>query len=307
MDELVERGLKAKRESKYVDFKSSFDVTSAGEWCEIIKDIVAMCNSGGGVIVFGLDNKGSPTGFDPSPILDIDPATITDKVAKYTGVEYSEFEVLEGTKGRVQLALLRVYPRKNPIVFNKPGTYQVLPGKQQVAFSKGTIYFRHGAKSEPGNSLDVRKVIERRLEEMRNDLLSGVQQVINAPPGAKVAVLSDQVFETEADTAFPIRIVEDPSAPQYRKIDTDFAFPYRQTELVSEVNKRLPKGVSINAYDILSVRRVYDIDDNTKFSHTPLFSSQQYSPALVDWIIDRYEKDKDFFTKARTEYRRLKK
>lgn len=47
MSELVEKGLRAKRESKYVDFKRQFDPASAGEWCEIIKDVVAMANSGG--------------------------------------------------------------------------------------------------------------------------------------------------------------------------------------------------------------------------------------------------------------------
>lgn len=49
MSKLVDKGLKAKRESKHVDFKSSFDEESPGEWCELVKDIVAMANSGGGV------------------------------------------------------------------------------------------------------------------------------------------------------------------------------------------------------------------------------------------------------------------
>jgi predicted HTH transcriptional regulator len=123
VDQLITRGLVAKRESKYVEFKHSFDTGSTADWCEIIKDIVAMCNSGGGVILFGLDNKGNLTGFDPTPILNFDPAVLTDKVSKYTGVQFSEFEIVEGTKGRRTVAILRVYPRRNPIIFNKPGTY----------------------------------------------------------------------------------------------------------------------------------------------------------------------------------------
>lgn len=307
MDKLVERGLEAKRESKYIEFKSAFDVESAVGWCEIVKDIVAMCNSGGGVIIFGLDNKGNPSGFDPTPFLEIDAAVITDKVNKYTGVQFSEFEIIEETKRRAPLAILRIYPRKNPIVFNKPGTYEIDAGQQRTAFSQGTVYFRHGAKSEPGDSMDMRKLIEQRLEEMRSDLLNGVQQVINAPPGAKIAVLSDQVFEAASEDAFPIRIVEDPLAPQYRKIDTDIAYPYRQKELIQEVNRKLPEGVGINSYDALSIRRVYDIEGNTKFCHVPLFSSQQYNQAFVDWIVERYRRDKNFFLKARAEYYKLRK
>lgn len=61
MTDLIERALAAKRESKYIEFKDNLDPNSPGDWCEIVKDIVAMANSGGGVIVFGLDSSGVPT------------------------------------------------------------------------------------------------------------------------------------------------------------------------------------------------------------------------------------------------------
>ena len=54
MDEIIARGLNAKRESKYIEFKSSFDSKSGRDWCEIIKHIVAISNTGDGVIIFGL-------------------------------------------------------------------------------------------------------------------------------------------------------------------------------------------------------------------------------------------------------------
>lgn len=69
---LLERAANAKRESKALDFKSEFDTASAPEWSEIIKDIVAFANSGGGVLVFGVNNDGSSAGNDISNILSID-------------------------------------------------------------------------------------------------------------------------------------------------------------------------------------------------------------------------------------------
>jgi len=53
-----ESAVSAKRESKAVDFKRSFDPASVAEWCELIKDIVAMANSGGGTILIGVNNDG---------------------------------------------------------------------------------------------------------------------------------------------------------------------------------------------------------------------------------------------------------
>jgi hypothetical protein len=41
-------------ESATVDFKESLDPGSKQDWCELIKDIVAMTNSGDGCIVIGL-------------------------------------------------------------------------------------------------------------------------------------------------------------------------------------------------------------------------------------------------------------
>jgi len=82
MKDLIQRALTAKRESKYVDFKAGLDFSEPHAWCEIVKDMIAMANSGAGVLLIGLDNKGNPTGFDPTPVLDVDEAVVTDRIHK---------------------------------------------------------------------------------------------------------------------------------------------------------------------------------------------------------------------------------
>lgn len=163
---LLKKGVSARRESKRVDFKRGFDVDSKQDWCEIIKDMVAMANSGGGVIVVGVDDDGRTGGGDVSRVLGLDPATITDKIHKYTGTHFSEFSLEEATRERQKVAALMLGPSPVPMIFTKPGTYPVAGGKQKAAFSVGTVYFRHGAKSEPGTTKDLEQVINRRLEEV---------------------------------------------------------------------------------------------------------------------------------------------
>lgn len=46
----MDQVLAAKRESKHVEFKESFDPTASADWCELIKDVVAIGNSGGGYL-----------------------------------------------------------------------------------------------------------------------------------------------------------------------------------------------------------------------------------------------------------------
>ncbi len=302
MSELVDKGLKAKRESKYVDFKRSFNPASAGKWCELIKDIIAMANSGGGVILIGLDNGGVPSKEDVQPVLNIDHATLVDKIRKYTGYQFSDIEIHEAKKKGEQIAVFEISGVKVPIVFQNVGTYEVSHRKQKTAFSCGTVYFRHGAKSEPGTTEDIRKAIERQLETIRSEWLDGVRKIVTAPQGSKVTVFSGEVKESKSPGATPIRLVDDPDAPGYRLIDHDTTYPHRQTELVDVVNGMLPEGVEINTYDILAVRRTNGIDGDARYCHTPKFGSPQYSDAFAKWIVEEHKKKSNFFQEAREKY-----
>jgi len=305
-NEILERAKKVKRESKAIDFKEAFDVNSSQDWCEIIKDIVAMANSGGGVIFFCIKNDGTPSEFDVTRVLNTDPAAWTDKIAKYTGEQFSDFEIREVDKNGHKVAALAIFSVSIPMVFIKPGTYDIGGGKQQTAFGKGTIYFRHGAKSEPGNSDDIRKVIERELERIRKSWLGNIRKVVKAPVGYNVQVLPPEVIASSLPTATPIRIVDSPTAPPYRMVTPDCTHPHRQKEVVQRVNGQLEGKKIINAYDILCVRAVHKIDESKpQFYYKSKFGSSQYSDAFTEWLVNKYEDDPVFFEKTRAQYRAL--
>jgi hypothetical protein len=260
-----------------------------------------MANSGGGVLIIGLDNRGQPTGFDPTPILELDEADVTNRIEKYTGVQFDSFTISEELKAGKQLAAILVEGVSIPIVFIKPGTYAVNEKKQKTAFSAGTVYFRHGAKSEPGNTNDLRKVIERQLESIRQSWLKGVRKVVKAPPGSQIYTFPAgiEVRESSSADARAIRIVDDPDAPAYRKLDYDFTHPFRQKEALLEINRGLQSKTEINSFDIQCINRVYDIWEKGTFCHHPKYSSPQYSREYVSWVISQYEQDENFFRRAR--------
>src|SRR2546425_12202154 len=94
----LERAENARRESKLLDFKREFDTTSAAEWAKIVKDIAAFANSGGGGIVFGVENDGSSAGNDISNILSLDLADITNKIESFTGYQFADLEIVEANR-----------------------------------------------------------------------------------------------------------------------------------------------------------------------------------------------------------------
>lgn len=299
MNKHVEKGLTADRESKYIEFKSEFDPTSRQAWCEIIKDILAITNSGGGVIFFGLDDTGQPTGNDVGALANTDPADITNKIARYIGDEFSGFELQTHEKGGTSILALVIEGSRIPYVFRKPGTYPVDDKTQKTAFKEGSVYFRHGAKSAPGTTTDLRRSFEKELKRVRKSWLSDVTKVSKAPEDSKVLVIPKDRQMSAGGAAAVIRLTDDPNAPTYGQIDPDTTHPYRRTELVERVRQKLPQDLRFNTYDVTSIWYAHNIGDHSEFFHTPKFGSNQYSEGYVDWIVRSYEDDHSFFDKAR--------
>lgn len=306
-DRFLPRAVEAKRESKYVEFKEQLDPANEGEWLELTKDLAAIANIGGGVIVIGVRNDGSVPGTDVRAVLALDGATICNKLASYLGQNFDDFEVRSVTRDGTKVAAVVVGPAEEaPLTFVKPGTYpdpQRPVDRQKSAFGRGP-YFRHGAKSEAATGEDLRLFINRRLEAVRQEWLGGIKRVMNAPEGTEIVAI-ERTEDEEGERA--IRITTDENAPLYRAVDWDITHPHRQTELIEEANRRLPRGVKINGYDVQSVKRAHEISETTRpdFVHLPKFGSYQYSDDCVTWLVDQYQRDNDFFTKARARYYEL--
>jgi EC042_2821-lke REase len=140
--------------------------------------------------------------------------------------------------------------------------------------------------------------VERSVKRARREWLSGVRKVSLAPRGSTISVLPPQVVQSSDPGATPIRITADPNAPGYQLIDPDKTYPWRQKELLEELNKTLP--TKINAYDLLAIRRFYRTDGDPKFFYKHRFGSQQYSSAFAKWILEQYGQNPRLFQKCRS-------
>ena len=301
---LIELAQRAMRESKLVDFKRQFDVSSLESWCEVIKDIVAMANSGGGIIVFGVEDNGVSADIDPSPIFDFDPADISTKIMKYTGGHLHDIEVLEVTRGTSTHAAFLVPESEVPVIFNKPGTYEVADRKQKTAFGQGTIYFRHGSKSEHGSRDDLAAWRDREMAKARKSWLSGIRKVVEIAPGTDVDVFPAATVPSKIGAIVKASVSNDPSAVRFTPTNAGEIWPHRQVDVIRKVNLRLEGKKEITSHDILCIKVKYDIFiTHPEFAYKPhKLASPQYSDAFIDWIINEYSKDVGFFTKARAEH-----
>lgn len=295
----VQRALSGLGETNTTEYKETFNPDDTGSWCEIVKEIVAIANTGGGMILFGIDDDGQLSSQDLSPVLNVDPAEIVDQINKYTGRQFSGIQV-DTVEEKGQLtAIWKISESQIPLVFTKTGNYHE-NGKPKKAFRRGAVYFRHGAKSEPATQDDLRDCIKRNIDRRRDAWLENIREVMEAPAGSQIQVVPPSDSGGQGEGA--VRLVdESDSATPSRLVDPDETHPYRMTEVVDRVNQRLDE-VEINQYDLVSMNKVHEIKENDVFCHDPKFGSTQYSKALVDWIVEQYEDDSDFFQKNRDAY-----
>ena len=292
----------AKEESDTVDFKRGFDPKQTCDWCELIKDIVAMANSGGGRIVIGVNDDGTPADEDVSALLALDPADITNKIHKYTEQQFSDFRVEALAPSGSAVAVITVGSVRFPIVFTAPGEYEITTGKPKTAFRKGTVYFRHGAKSEPGTTNDLRNALERELGRVKEFWLDGIAKVVTAPAGSQIQVVQGAVALTRSEGAQPMRLTDRGDGPLFKVVDNDQLYPYRTKELLKRLDELLgPKKIS--SYDIQVARRHHNVDSNPNYSYQGRFGSRQYSDAFVEFLVNEQTRDAQCFQKLREEVR----
>jgi hypothetical protein len=251
LKKLLERAKDAARESKHLDFKREFDPASGQAWCEVIKDIVAMANSGGGIIIFGVNNDGSNSNIDEKSILDYDTADIANRIARYTGNQLVDIEVVSVQRGANTRPAFVVSDTDVPIVFTKPGTYDIGGGQQRTAFGQGTIYFRHGSKSEPGNRDDLASWRDREIAKVRKSWMGGIRKVVQAGATDTVTVVSPLRAANAPGTILNAKLTSAPSAVSFVPGNAEEIWPHRQVDVIRQVKKQLGKDVQFNTHDML--------------------------------------------------------
>lgn len=84
--------------------------------------------------------------------------------------------------------------------------------------------------------------------------------------------------------------------------DPSLTHPYYARDAAKEVSSRLPEGISIKPYDVRCAVAVGGLDKGINDYHYRGGMSgdrAQYSPALVDLLVDQYSKNDYYFTECR--------
>lgn len=167
-----------KKECSYLDFKLTISTDKDSDFPEIVKDILAFSNYGGGWILIGWKEE-RKSQFLPMGVPEeykVDQAILQEKFNSYLDnpitLEYVEkSEEFMGNKKR--FGFIYIPPSKETLKPKCDGEY-TKSGKKKVVFKAGDIFYRRGTQNIHPSDFEL-KIIEKRLlrENYKISILSG--------------------------------------------------------------------------------------------------------------------------------------
>jgi hypothetical protein len=277
-----------------VRLERAFDQSSQRDWGELIRDIAAIANTGGGEILLRMRVEA----------ISITRMDVLRQLGEFSDSTFDDIELQSANVPDGAGLLVTIGPALFPIVFTKASSYSDPSevGKRIEVFSAGSIYFRHNDKAVPGGTGDLREFFERLVTRVRRRWLRGIRRVLKAPIDSVVqstAARKRAKRNVEAAANLqPVRITTDPDAPALQPQDVERLYPWRQKDLLQELNGRLGRP-ALTTYDIQAVRRHHQLDERPDFVFHLAGAGRRYSPAAADWFIEQHARDPEFFAKAR--------
>lgn len=91
--------------------------------------------------------------------------------------------------------------------------------------------------------------------------------------------------------------------------DPSITHPLLRKNVIEQVNVMLPAALKINQHDIVCINKVYNIKRRPEFYYKGLIqgSPTQYSKQFVDWILNEYKRDVNYFTGTRQKAKDISK
>ena len=207
-------------ECVHFELKREFS-PSPRAWAELSKDIVALANSGGGVILFGVDDNGRRRGLPTSLLSVLDPARVTDQLRRKAPSASVSTAYLERTYYKKLYGALVVQPLRVPLVFDTEWGYDGADGKHRIAIKPGLLYVRTPGKSAPARQADVREVWQRSVDLAMEKTMARIEQVASLPLDSDLIITDEDnpasgFLLVDKGEGRPVQIVSDPETPAVR-------------------------------------------------------------------------------------------
>jgi schlafen family protein len=215
LSQLVVRLRKETRESRFVEWKSHPPLgptVSTRNKYRVVRTAIAFANADGGFILFGVDPGGKWSGLVAKELEQVDPAHVIELVNGCIYPEIQSLNFADFSHGGSSFAVLHIPPSPiAPHVTTKEIQDKDEAGKYRTTLAKHAVYYRQGAKSDLATAHQHQRLINRRIDHLRDDLVRRVKEI--TVPVSGVGVGQARIGSTSMTVA---RLSKDPNAPAIR-------------------------------------------------------------------------------------------
>ena len=234
----------SKLECIHFELKREF-ATGPRAWAELCRDIVAFANTGGGVVLFGVDDDGTRRGLATSLLSVLDPAKVTDQLRRKAASATISTAYLEETYYRKRYGALIIQPLDVPLVFDTEWGYNTTGGKHRIIIKPGLLYVRTPGKSARAQQGDIRELWQRSVNLAAEKVLARIERVASLPLDSELIITDPENPDSghllvDQGEGRPVRIVSDPATaaiPLREVLATDAPYASVASEVASQVRR----------------------------------------------------------------------
>lgn len=151
------------------------------------RQLTAFNNSGGGILVFGIENDGTPTGLSGSLTSHFDPAIILDKLRRHAPTAQIPTAYLETEFYNKRYGFLLIGSTGSVIVFDKVGNMARPKGKgQETVLQPGVVYIRRRGQTTAALQNELDKLVGESIQRGVTGFLARIEHVASLPAGTEL-------------------------------------------------------------------------------------------------------------------------
>lgn len=214
LEALKKRLLSCSSESRYLEWKSYAPIgptVDTRSKYRAVKAAISFANTDGGFIVFGIALDGRWTGLTKEQMSHVDPSKITELINGCISPELPYLNYAQTTHRGKHFAILHVPASPLlPHVTKKEIVERSRPSKPEVILARHAVYCRSGGKSSLASPDQHQRIVAKRTDFLRAELLRRIREVPVAVPR-----LTGSQMEVEGGVTYA-RLTDDPKAPAIR-------------------------------------------------------------------------------------------
>jgi len=213
--ELKKRLLRCSSESRYLEWKSYAPIgptVDTRSKYRAVKAAISFANTEGGFILFGIAPDGHWIGLTSEEMSHVDPSKITELINGCISPDLPYLNYAQTTHKGKHFAILHV-PESPllPHVTTKEIVDRSSRSKPEVILARHAVYYRCGGKSSLASPGQHQRIVAKRTDFLRTELLRRIREV----PVAIPRLVKGSQMEVEGSVTYA-RVTDDPKAPAIR-------------------------------------------------------------------------------------------